>query len=187
MTHQPHPDRPYLPHDHPPHLRASDAQREQVAERVRAAAGDGRLGMEEVDERLGAVYAAQTHADLQQTIGDLYDPRPPYRPPYSVPTGPPQPAPQPVPPAPMYVYPVPYEQQPSDKLVLPAFLLCAFLGLFGAHRFYAGKIGTGITMVVLTFVTFGIVTGVWWLIDLIILATGTFRDGNNRIMNRWTQ
>ncbi|HLR96753.1 MAG TPA: DUF1707 domain-containing protein [Jiangellaceae bacterium] len=182
MTHQPHPDRPYLPQDYPPHLRASDAQREQVAERVRAAAGDGRLGMEEVDERLGAVYAAQTHADLQQTIGDLYDPRPPYRPPYSVPTSPPQPAPQP-----MYVYPVPYEQQPSERLLLPAFLLCAFLGLFGAHRFYAGKIGSGITMVVLTLFTFGIVTGLWWLIDLIILATGSFRDGNNRIMNRWTQ
>ena len=32
----------------------------------------------------------------------------------------------------------------SDKRILPAFILCFFLGIFGAHRFYAGKIGTGI-------------------------------------------
>ncbi len=32
----------------------------------------------------------------------------------------------------------------TDKKILPAFLLCFFLGMFGAHRFYVGKIGTGI-------------------------------------------
>jgi len=32
----------------------------------------------------------------------------------------------------------------TDKKILPAFLLCGFLGMFGAHRFYVGKTGTAI-------------------------------------------
>ena len=48
-------------------------------------------------------------------------------------------------------------------------LLCWFFGMFGAHRFYAGKTGTGITMLVLTCTIVGmIVTAVWELIDFII-------------------
>ena len=35
----------------------------------------------------------------------------------------------------------------SDKKILPAFLLCFFLGIFGAHRFYVGKIGTAIAQI----------------------------------------
>ncbi|HTB56138.1 MAG TPA: DUF1707 domain-containing protein, partial [Trebonia sp.] len=46
-------------------LRASDADRERVAEVIRQAAGDGRLTMEELDERLDAVYAAKTYAELE--------------------------------------------------------------------------------------------------------------------------
>lgn len=44
-----------------------------------------------------------------------------------------------------------------------AWLLWFFLGLLGAHRFYFGKIGTGILMILLTF-CFGIGT-IWWIID----------------------
>ena len=32
----------------------------------------------------------------------------------------------------------------SDKKILPAFLLCFFFGVLGVHRFYVGKVGTGI-------------------------------------------
>ena len=35
----------------------------------------------------------------------------------------------------------------SDKKILPAFLLCFFLGFLGLHRFYVGKIGTGVLMI----------------------------------------
>jgi hypothetical protein len=52
-------------------LRASDADRERVADVLREAAGDGRLTMEELDERLDAVYAAKTYAELEPITRDL--------------------------------------------------------------------------------------------------------------------
>jgi hypothetical protein len=55
----------------PQHLRASDADRERVAETLREAAGDGRLTMDELDERLDAVYAAKTYAELVPITHDL--------------------------------------------------------------------------------------------------------------------
>jgi hypothetical protein len=57
----------------PRHLRASDADREQVANVLREAAGDGRLTMDELDERLDAVYAAKTYAELEPITHDLPD------------------------------------------------------------------------------------------------------------------
>ncbi|WP_051425915.1 DUF1707 SHOCT-like domain-containing protein [Jiangella gansuensis] len=53
--------------------RVSDADRESVAERVRAAASDGRLGLDELDERLGAALAARTHGELSAVVADLGD------------------------------------------------------------------------------------------------------------------
>ncbi|MCL2584314.1 MAG: DUF1707 domain-containing protein [Streptosporangiales bacterium] len=58
----------------PGHLRASDADRERVAEILRDAAGEGRLTLEELDERLEAVYAAKTYADLEPVTRDLPTP-----------------------------------------------------------------------------------------------------------------
>ena len=52
-------------------LRASDADRERVADIIRRAAGDGRLTMDELDERLEAVYAAKTYAELEPLTRDL--------------------------------------------------------------------------------------------------------------------
>lgn len=52
-------------------LRCSDADREAVAEVIRQAAGDGRLTLDELDERLDAVYAARTYRDLLPVVGDL--------------------------------------------------------------------------------------------------------------------
>ena len=69
----------------------------------------------------------------------------------------------------------------SERRILVAFLLCFFLGAFGVHRFYAGKIGTGI----LQLLTLGGL-GIWVLIDLIFLATGNFRDGEGEKITRWT-
>jgi hypothetical protein len=52
-------------------LRASDADRERVAEILREAAGDGRLTLDELDERLDAVYQAKTYAELEPVTRDL--------------------------------------------------------------------------------------------------------------------
>jgi TM2 domain-containing membrane protein YozV/Na+-transporting methylmalonyl-CoA/oxaloacetate decarboxylase gamma subunit len=59
----------------------------------------------------------------------------------------------------------------SRKSGTVALLLCAFLGMLGIHRFYTGKIGTGILMLI----TFGGL-GIWALIDLIVIALGNFKD-----------
>jgi TM2 domain-containing membrane protein YozV len=63
----------------------------------------------------------------------------------------------------------------SNKSRLVAAVLCFFLGVFGVHRFYVGKIGTGI----IQFFTAG-GFGVWWIIDLIMIIMGSFtdKDGN---------
>jgi hypothetical protein len=54
-----------------PALRASDADRDRVAEILATALGEGRLTQEEHGERLDAVYAAKTHADLAPLTEDL--------------------------------------------------------------------------------------------------------------------
>jgi TM2 domain-containing membrane protein YozV len=72
------------------------------------------------------------------------------------------------------------EISPKSRLV--AVLLCFLLGVFGAHRFYVGKIGTGILMLV-TFGGFGI----WALIDLILVIVGSFRDKEGLLVFRWTE
>ncbi len=52
-------------------LRISDDDRHRVAEVLRAAAGDGRIDLSELDERLEATYAAKTYADLVPITVDL--------------------------------------------------------------------------------------------------------------------
>jgi hypothetical protein len=56
---------------HPLDQRVSDADREQVAETLRVAAGDGRLSLAELDERLDACFAARTYGDLAGLVSDL--------------------------------------------------------------------------------------------------------------------
>ena len=51
--------------------RVSDADRERAVELVQAALGDGRIGLDEIDERLGAVVAARTRGDLEAALVHL--------------------------------------------------------------------------------------------------------------------
>ena len=52
-------------------MRAADADRESVAERLREAAGEGRLSTEELEERLESAFAARTYGQLDAILGDL--------------------------------------------------------------------------------------------------------------------
>ncbi len=57
----------------PQRMRASDAEREQIATILRAAMTEGRLTLEEGEERLGAVYAAKFRDELAPFTADLPD------------------------------------------------------------------------------------------------------------------
>lgn len=73
----------------------------------------------------------------------------------------------------------------SEKTVSPfsrlaALLLCFFLGWLGVHRFYVGKVGTGVAMV---FTLGGL--GIWTLIDFIMIIVGGFTDANGKYVLDW--
>ena len=72
-------------------------------------------------------------------------------------------------------------EERTDRRILPAFLLCFLLGVFGAHRFYAGKPGTALLQL---FTLGGL--GVWALVDLIMIVTGSFTDGRGRRITDWS-
>lgn len=69
----------------------------------------------------------------------------------------------------------------SSKSRLAALLLDIFLGALGIHRFYTGKIGTGI----LWLLTCGL-CGIGCLVDLIMIACGDFKDKEGRVIKKWT-
>lgn len=69
----------------------------------------------------------------------------------------------------------------TNKRILPAALLCFFLGIFGVHRFYVGKVGTGIIQL---FTLGGL--GIWALIDFIMIVTGSFMDKDGNKISQWT-
>ena len=60
-----------------------------------------------------------------------------------------------------------------------AFILCFFFGYLGVHRFYVGKIGTG----VLYIFTGGLFT-IGWLVDLIMIACGSFTDQYGAVLKQ---
>lgn len=75
----------------------------------------------------------------------------------------------------------------TEKKILPAFLLCTFFGGIGVHRFYVGKTGSGIAMLLLTLSFIGIIiSGPWALIDWFMIVTGNFRDRDGVRINQWT-
>ena len=71
-------------------------------------------------------------------------------------------------------------EEVSPKSRLATTLLAFFLGELGVHRFYLGKIGTGILMIV----TLGGL-GIWALIDFIMAVAGIMNDKEGRPIKNW--
>jgi TM2 domain-containing membrane protein YozV len=69
----------------------------------------------------------------------------------------------------------------SPKSRLVAALLAWFLGVLGVHRFYVGKTGTGIAIIL----TIGGFFGIWPLIDFIMILVGSFKDKQERVLSNW--
>ncbi len=69
----------------------------------------------------------------------------------------------------------------SSRSRLVALLLCFFIGWLGIHRFYVGKKGTGVLMILCGFF------GIWVLIDLILITVGAFTDKKGRPVYRWLE
>lgn len=68
----------------------------------------------------------------------------------------------------------------SRRKILPALILCLVFGLFGTHRFYVGKVGTGI----LQMLTLGGL-GFWVIFDAVLLVLGKFVDAEGAQLRDW--
>ncbi len=73
-----------------------------------------------------------------------------------------------------------YEPDVSDKNRLLAALLALVFGVFGAHRFYVGKVGTGVAQLL----TIGGL-GIWSFIDFVIILFGEFTDADGFKIRDW--
>jgi len=85
--------------------------------------------------------------------------------------------------------PGPYDPQDEVAIELPevsersrsvALVLGMVGGVFGLHRFYTGRVQSGVAMVV----TFGGL-GIWWLYDMVTLVAGEFRDADDLPLRNW--
>jgi TM2 domain-containing membrane protein YozV len=84
----------------------------------------------------------------------------------------------------------------NKKTDLVAYLLWFFLGYLGVHRFYLGRTGSGILLLLIFVISIPLciiavgfvglaIVGIWWLVDALLIP-GMTRDYNNRLINGLT-
>lgn len=72
----------------------------------------------------------------------------------------------------------------SNKSLLIAVILWFFIGMLALHRFYVGKIFTGILMILSLFTVIGFF--IWWIVDGIMLVSEHFKDSDGHKLI-WSQ
>lgn len=74
----------------------------------------------------------------------------------------------------------------SNKSRTTALILAFLLGGIGVHRFYVGKVASGLLMLLLTISVVGIFISFFWVwIDIIIISAGGFKDKNGELISNW--
>ena len=69
----------------------------------------------------------------------------------------------------------------SSKSRLVALLLAIFLGVLGIHRFYVGKVGTGVLWLIS-----GGLFGIGYIIDIVLIVLGSFTDKQGNFVKNWS-
>jgi hypothetical protein len=153
----------------PDELRVGTQERDDAVKTLGEHFADGRLPVDEYEERVGEAVAATTRADLRVLFRDLPPPHPailtppaPAVAPMFVPTYPEQHAVEPV--------------GPSDRYRVVAGVL-QILFPFGVGRFYTGHTGIAMAQLCLVFIGVGVV---WSFIDGIVLLASGGDDADGR-------
>ncbi|AGF75647.1 NINE protein [Bartonella vinsonii] len=82
------------------------------------------------------------------------------------------------------VFPLLQHDSDPSKVILA--LICWITGIFGVHRFIVGKVKTGALMLILSLTLAGVmITGIWAIIDFIIIIAGKFTDKDGKQITRW--
>lgn len=80
------------------------------------------------------------------------------------------------------------EVEKNKKNPIVAYLLAIFLGTLGIHRFYMGKVGSGVAMLLITVLTLGFgvaITGIWNIVDL-FLINGWLKEDQDKLEEKAT-
>lgn len=161
----------------PRQVRIGHEEREQAIRALNDHFAQGRLDMQEFEERVARVPGARTAADLDVLFADLPGPAP--RPTERFAVEPARGGPV------AYDPDAPYGREPltgqpySDKSRVIAGVLQLFFGGLGVGRFYTGHIGLAVAQLVVTLLTLGL-GAIWGFVDGIVLLAGSPRDPSGR-------